>query len=130
MRERTMAAIREKSAGEPEDASDAVFSGPATKVLRWSHVGVTVALCALLYNFWGDWRGAERVAGDERTKLEARISVLESDAKHISDHERAQNDTVTKQIIALTQRIDAQREDIRLLQSLIIRHMDRLLPAK
>lgn len=117
--------VRNRNTGSEDAGEMQSPGGPFTRWFSWGHMGITLGLCTLLFNFWNNWRGDSSVASNERVRLEARIVVLETDMKHQADVDREQNAAVLREIMSLTQRIDAQREDIRQMQQLLVRHTDR-----
>ena len=104
-------------------------NGPFAGWLRWGHIGVTLAVCVFVYTVWGDIRRHDIEDALSFSALSARVLVIEADYRHQMETDRGQSDILAKQLILLTQRIDAQREDIRALQLVILRHLEQRPPT-
>lgn len=109
---------------DPDEGENGNGGGPFDRWFSWGHMAITLGLCTLLFNFWQNWRQDSAAAHAERVKMEARIVVLETDMLHQQDVDKGQTAAMAREIMALTQRIDAQREDIRVMQQMLVRHME------
>ena len=99
--------------------------GPFTKWFSWGHMGLTVALCSLVFNFWNQWRTTEQETAKERLLLEARIVILESDMKHQSKNDSAQAAIFDGKVAALEKRTDLQRSDIGAFRDMLLHHLEQ-----
>ena len=99
-------------------------NGPFSGWLRWGHIGVTLAVIVFTYSVYNDIRKHDTEDAQAFYLLSSRVLVIESEYKHQGETDKGQSDILAKQLILLTQRIDAQREDIRALQLVILRHLE------
>ena len=104
-------------------AAAALDESPILAWTSWGHLGVTLGLAALLFNMWDHQRSENFEEEKAQIVIESRLTKLEEQSRVSRELDKAQADRLTEAIRTLTERVDAQRADIRSLQEVIYRAM-------